>query len=313
MVLPRGNPLYRGMKTKVVRLDSLLEELEEESFSGYIQLEFEDASGVIFLERGKVVGATCDAETTDPVGYLLKRASSDKSGILNVYSLPEEMVSLLASVVDAEPRFSGFPFDVVKVDRLLERLSEAQFTGAVVVEDPERSAVFMGFFFSGDPVEFLYEDPDRSLTGEGAMEEFYALNSSSSALLSVVESSFEGTQVREKGSASLTQELVNFFNSVLPEFLREVSHKDIKKVALELAEDYPFLDPFDPDVYVDGDRLVIRDEVPPRELLDGTGELLRRLSSMVSRETRRAAYAAASEAVSNRDVLSPLFKALSGD
>ncbi|BAT72138.1 hypothetical protein TST_1351 [Thermosulfidibacter takaii ABI70S6] len=313
MILPKGKPLYTNLKTKIVRFENLLDELKEEGFTGYIQIELSDETGTLFMERGKILSTSTQASVDNPLAHLIKKSISDPNGLINVYALEPELVNILASVFDKKPFIKGFPFDVVDVEKLLDRLSRDSFTGVLLVEDPKKEATFMMFFFQGDPFDYMYEDLEITLSGDAALEKIYELNTSESAKLSLISSELEAVMAEESvvdAPTNVKEEVEKFFDAILPEIMAEVSVTDLKKKALELAEDFPFLDPFDPAVYVEGNKLVIEDEIPPKELVEGLAEWLRRVAENISEQRRKVALVNAIDKVSSKELVEPLFKAI---
>ncbi len=315
MLLPRGKPVYSNLKTKIVKFDSLLDELKEETFTGYVQVELSNATGVVFMERGIIVGAFVDKKDVEnPLSYILAESLRDPSGLISVFALDPELISVLSSVYGKKPAIKGFPFEVVDVEKLLDRLSREEFTGALTIEDPAKEAVFLMFFFQGEPFEYTYEDLEISLSGEAAVEKLYELNQSDTAKLDLIPSELEATiSDQEEGeviTGDLRAEVQKFFDGVLPELLEELSIVDLKKAAVDLAEEYPFLDPFAPSVYVEDGRLVIEEDVPPEALLDGLSQWLKRLASMLDEKKRKTMYAFALDRVKNKKLLEPLLRAL---
>ncbi len=318
MFLPKGRPVYSGLKTTMVRIDRFLEDLKEEEFTGYMRIDFDDMLGVLFFERGHMVGATLEGEQqagSDAASIILKRCMAGDRGVINVNALDPEMVSVLSSVSSAHPRVRDFPFDVIDVGKLLERLSREGFSGILEVKEEEKEASLLLFFFNGEPFDSVYEDVEVSLTGDDALEKIHELNQTPSAHMAIYETALEGeaAQAQAEAPSDVAGEAKRFFDAALPEILAEISITDIKRVAVELAEKYPFLDPFAPSVYVRDKELVIEEELPKEELIKGLTELLKGISKRLTKPTRRSAYSAASEAVSNRVVVEELFKALAED
>ena len=318
MVLPRGKPVYTNLKTKVVKLDSLLEELSEEGFSGYVKLDFEDDEGVIFLEKGRVVGVHRGSGGRDALSELIKRGISDGSGLISVYSLDPELLSVISAVYSAEPLFSNVPFGIVDTERLMEHLSKKEFTGVLLVEDEKKGATFMAFFFSGEPFDFLYEDPEAALAGDDAMEMMHQLNSSETASFSLIEAVFDRKfEAEDMESAKTTADVIGavkeFFNAILPEIWPHIGERGFKRAALKLAEDYPFLDPFDPDVYFRDGRIIIEEGIDTDRLIEGMAALLTEIASQIPDEVRKLASASAARLVKDSEAVSELFDALVGE
>lgn len=58
MILPKGEVAYENLRTAFVDLNSFLQTLKEDNFTGYLQISFWDYEGILFLEAGEIVNAS---------------------------------------------------------------------------------------------------------------------------------------------------------------------------------------------------------------------------------------------------------------
>ena len=106
MILPKGEIVYENLRTVYVNLNSFLQTLKEDNFTGYLHVSFWDYEGVLFLEAGEIVNAIEEAQGKRSVGEEAVESiilmSKQKDGRINVYKLVPEMVTIDAS--DYEPK-----------------------------------------------------------------------------------------------------------------------------------------------------------------------------------------------------------------
>ncbi len=263
MLLPKGEAVYKDLKTEYVKLEKLIKDLGNEAFTGYVRVDMTDFTGILFFDRGKLIGAVTEPETDTPMFEIMKISS--KPGIINVYTLSPEHISILASAVTGKKIIDKIPFEIVDFVKLMERLSRENFSGIVNIEDQTEEAVLVIYFFDGDPVDFMYEDIDTTLIGDKALEKIDILKDSPTASITVFESTVSTTKVDPESIRAdireLYQELCDFLMKKLGE---KKFSKLFRRICLDHVEDYPFLDPFDPGIYLEkgSNELIIQDDIP---------------------------------------------------
>ncbi len=280
MLLPKGKPLHEDLGTAYVKLDHLIKDLSSEGFSGYLQLENPGFSGIIFFEQGKISGAYTDPPSENPIMTLMEEAS--KEGTLNVYGLPTEMVYILSTSVGGEKIFQDLPLEIVNIEGLLSYLSRESFTGTVKVEGGDR--VLMILLFEGEPLELVYEGEEGLVQGEEVWTRLEEFKETTGAVLSLFKS-VEGETKVEFDPQGVRNAIRGFFQVYVPEVEKLLGQgrfgRLFRQVSLELADNYPFLDPFAPQVTLKEDGLDIKEEVSVVELLEGMRELVKRIAQVV--------------------------------
>jgi hypothetical protein len=62
MILPKGPAVHENLRTVFIDLNSFLQTLKEDNFTGYVQVSFWDYEGILFLEAGEIVNAFEESE-----------------------------------------------------------------------------------------------------------------------------------------------------------------------------------------------------------------------------------------------------------
>jgi hypothetical protein len=151
--IPKGKPMHEKLSTKFVRMEGLLEELQAESFNGYIMLNFPQTSGFLFIQDGKVINA---AEVVGPdqragmaIQEQLLRLSQQTKGTLSVYYLQKEIVQTLAAIADGEAVYHNLTSDWANLGKLIKKLSG------------ERRTYFINLAFEAAARGLIYVDGEK--------------------------------------------------------------------------------------------------------------------------------------------------------
>ena len=98
MILPKGPIVHENLRTVFIDLNSFLQTLKEDNFTGYVQLSFWDYEGILFLEAGEIVNAIEESSDTRRGGEEAVEniilMSKQQDGRINVYRLAPEMVTI---------------------------------------------------------------------------------------------------------------------------------------------------------------------------------------------------------------------------
>ncbi len=288
MLLPKGRPIHQDLGTAYVKLDHLIKDLAGEGFSGYLELETPQFSGIIFFEQGKISGAYSDPPSENPLMTLMEEAS--KEGTLNVYALPTEVVYILSTAIGGEKIFKDLPMEIINLDGLLSYLARENFTGTVKVEAED--SLVMILLFEGEPLELICEGEEGVVQGEEVWTRLERFKQSPHAVLSLFKS-VERERKVEFDPQGIRNSIKSFFQLYVPAVEKLLGQgkfgRLFREVSLELADSYPFMDPFAPQVVLKEDGLVIGEEVSVVDLLEGMRELVGRISQVVKEQKGRDA------------------------
>jgi len=208
--IPKGKPMHEKLSTKFVRMEGLLEELQGESFNGYIMLNFPQTSGFLFIQDGKVVNA---AEVSGPdqragmaIQEQLLRQSQQTKGTLSVYYLQKEIVQTLAAIADGEAVYHNLTSDWANLGKLIKKLSSERKTYFInlAFEETARGLIYI----EGEKIEAACMTGGEHLLGEEAINRLTQDSESTIATFSVYRQADTGTLSQFNGKeveASLTR------------------------------------------------------------------------------------------------------------
>lgn len=169
--IPKGKPMHEKLSTKFVRMEGLLEELQAESFNGYIMLNFPQTSGFLFIQDGKVVNAAEVAGPEQRAGMAIQeqllRLSQQTKGTLSVYYLQKEIVQTLAAIADGEAVYHNLTSDWANLGKLIKKLSSERQTYFInlAFEETSRGLIYV----EGDKIEAACTTGGEHLLGEEAL------------------------------------------------------------------------------------------------------------------------------------------------
>ena len=63
MIFPRGRAKHENLMTAYTDLSALLSTLKTEGFSGTIEIEFPEKSGILFIDSGEMINAEAKIDT----------------------------------------------------------------------------------------------------------------------------------------------------------------------------------------------------------------------------------------------------------
>ena len=304
MLLPKGEAVYKDLKTEYVKLEKLIKDLENEALTGYLRLDTSDFTGILFFDRGKLIGAVTEPESESPVFEIMKL--SREPGIINVYTLSPEHLSILASAVSGKKLIDKIPFEIVDFVKLMERLSRERLSGIVYIEDPPEEAVLVVYLFDGDPVDFMYEDIDSTLIGDMALEKIEIMRNSTTSIITVYESSVISIQTDPE---SMRKSITNLYQKICDIIIDQIGEKEFskkfRKKCLEYVEEYPFLDPFDPGIYMEknSSELVIQEDIPIGAATEALNKVINSLLNNLSAKDKRLIRSKIKELISeNKEI-----------
>jgi hypothetical protein len=260
MILPKGEVVHENLRTVFVDLNSFLQTLKEDNFTGYIQVSFWDYEGVLFLEAGEIVNAIEEAQGRRRGGEEAVEniilMSKQQDGRINVYRLVPEMVTILASTSMKEATYKDLSTEFTSLDKLMEKLSKEKHSGYIDIILNQNKGRGIIFFQEGEIVEAVISDEKSGggMYGKDMLDKIIDDVQKTGATFNVyragLESGSERTGIAQalelQGVIDIMQEVIGSIEFLLDGLSsRPGSFRDnFKKAQVEKSEDYPFLDPF---------------------------------------------------------------------
>lgn len=258
MIFPKGQAVYENLNTSFTNFGELLLDLKADSFTGYVQVSFWEYEGILFLDSGNIVNAVEETggrrRTGQEAVSSITAKVKEKNGVVSVYSLSAEMLTMLASVVRSEVVYENLTTDFTSLDKLIAKLQSEEHTGYVEVAMKDGKGAGIIFLQAGDPVESILSTNGNAVSGTEVLSRIIETASTLGAAFNVyraaieeafaesaeIMAGFELPQLLE-----IWQEIITTVERVADGLSSEGHFLDtFKDTLVERADDYPFLDPF---------------------------------------------------------------------
>lgn len=146
MVLPRGNSLIEKITLPFADINVMLNNLEQQGFTGYVRLDFDTKSaGVIFFLYGGIVNSV-EMENShvkiSPMPKILNRVKR-KEVSANSYVLSAPIVSVLSSMFAFQPLYMDYQIKKKEIEKILSKAEEEAYTGIVELRSREAEAILL--------------------------------------------------------------------------------------------------------------------------------------------------------------------------
>ena len=261
MIFPKGKVRHRDLLTSFTDLPALLSNLKSEGFSGTIEIEFPENSGILLIDTGEIINAEAKGKGgsnrmigSEAIQFLLS-LSKQKDGLLNIYQFLPEQVATIAGNLQCEILFKELSTDFTRLDRLLLKLREEKHHGFIEIFTKTHEARGVLFLQEGEPIEmFTTSESGPSVFGRKSIPTFVENAGKEGAILNVYRTQGKTSQVEEPVPVEVDdlKELLFIFQEVFSKvenLVDGISQKGrflsaFKKALLEKANEYPFLDPF---------------------------------------------------------------------
>lgn len=288
MIYPKGDAIYENLNTSFTDFSELIADLRENNFTGSVQISFWEYEGNIFLDNGNIVNAVEEVNNTRTTGKVaverVREKAKDKGGSISVYGLKEDMVTLLASVVQSENLYKDLSTEFTSAEGLINKLRKEDHTGFVEVNIEEGSQKSYIFFLSGEIIESLISSGGSEISGSGVLRRIIDAASTQGATFSVYQSAIEES-FAEGEEIRLGQQfphILEVWGKVLESAEDEAAEmidkktfmNTFKETLIDHANEYPFLDPFAAKFsYQDGEISYAGE--PEKKMSEGLGISLR--------------------------------------
>jgi len=284
MILPKGEAVHENLRTAFVELDSFLQTLKEDNFTGYVQVSFWDYEGILFLEAGEIVNAFEEVQGKRKGGKgaveNIIRQSQQKDGRINVYKLVPEMVTIFASTSMKEATYKDLSTEFTSLDKLIDKLSKENHSGYIEIILNDKKGGGIIFFQDGEVVEAVMSDEKSSgVYGKDMLNKIIDDVQKRGATFNVYRVDLEGGPEPKESAQTIDlqavieimQELIrNIESSVDALSKRKGSFRDnFNQALVEKSEDYPFLDPFAAEFEYKKGKISFSGEVPAENFVLG--------------------------------------------
>lgn len=251
MILPKGEVIYENLNTSFTNFGELLSNLKVNQTTGYVLVSFWEYEGVFFLDSGNIISAIEEYKNSrkigqDAVNGLLSKAKQ-KDGMISVYKLSPDLVTILAGAIKSEIVYKELTSDFTNLEKLIEKLKIEQHTGYIEILTNDKQSTAIVFIQAGEPIESILATEDKVTSNAGIHPEIYKLVNVNGAVFNVYKAGLSINSSDICYSFDISQ-LLDFWGVVIAaiesKFEPEKFNQLFRTVLIDKADEYPYLDPF---------------------------------------------------------------------
>ncbi len=251
MTLPRGKIVYENLNTSFTNFEELLADLKTNQVTGAVHILLWEAEGILLLDNGSIVHAVELSEKSrklaqDAVKSLLQKVTG-KNGTISVYRFPAEVVTLLAETSNSEVIYKNLSSDFTQLEMLLNKLKDESHTGFVEIVTPENKHLATVFIQQGESQDCIVSQNDAVVAEPLDLPQLVARVNQQGAVFNVFKSSLSA-KVQKLSIQNENPAILGFWESILSilekYFEPRAFERLLRQKQIDLAEKYPFLDPF---------------------------------------------------------------------
>jgi hypothetical protein len=283
MVIPKGKAIHEDLSTSYTDINELLSDLSQNSFTGYCQVNFWEYLGTLFIDRGRIINALEEVGDTRVSGEraiksILERAKQ-KDGTVSVYTLSDEMVATLASVLNSSAKYRDLTTELTSLEKLISKLKKEEHSGYVEVLLNDDNGNGCIYFQDGRAMESVFRTSDGEvLSGPNGLKKILGLSTEKGAVFNVYESDLSSIVVDN----SVTGEVLQVFETTLNmlqevidnQFGKEKFSDEFKRTLATNANKYLFLDPFAGEFVYKDKQLTFDGEIALDEFTTGVCDVI---------------------------------------
>jgi hypothetical protein len=258
MLFPRTKALYENLNTSFIQFDALLAELQSTQFTGYVQLVGWEYEGTLLFDTGRIVNAVETLKGQQRIGAnavaSIASYGNTKDNAVNVYRLDAEIVQLLANLLTGEPLYRDLSNDLTGLDKLVAKLQNEKHTGAILVRWTNKADSATILLRDGQVIECVWSSNAKLSSGAALLNQIVQATASTPALFTVYRTDLARVYSADLDLAeslarpqvlTLWQEILNTVASVVDRLTQaDTFNLAFRRVCLDQATVYPFLDPF---------------------------------------------------------------------
>jgi hypothetical protein len=205
MVLPKGNPLFERVNLPFPDINTLLNNLEQEGFTGYVKLDVARNSGVFFYSNGNILRSVEMEENNikvNPRARILNRAKK-KDISVSTYIFSPHIVEILSLNFAFQPLYLDYEVKQKELKKVMGALEADAYTGVIEFISKEGSIYIL--IDKGELVtDFFAQEYGQIIAGTETVSNFLNFVSNDGALLNIYAERNEEIENRKR---SIEEEL----------------------------------------------------------------------------------------------------------
>lgn len=287
IVIPKGKPVLTNLNTYYLKIKNLIEHFQGELGSGGIFFTSNAGKGVLFFDEFDVVSGYIqnrDGELSgkSAIDFLLDPPSG-YNYLVSIHAMEPEDVYYWTQISLAQVIYDNLSSEFTDISALIQKLKVERLTGYIDVSMKRGGARGMLFMLNGQIVgDFLSWASIKSNNESNAQKELINRVKAEGAVFRVFKISAENKKSKSDkstqtvNSSSDSDEVIRMLGELLSVLEETVSGNKknalrfgtvLKKKWVEMADQYPFLDPFAGELIYEGQKLEFFGEASNQELV----------------------------------------------
>ena len=251
MIFPKGKAIHENLSTSFTDFQELLSDLKMNQITGYAHISFWDYESILFLDSGNIVNAIEEAENERISGQQaidnLFQKVTEKDGQISIYSLTPDLVLMLSGLGEVQLIHKELTNDFINLEKLVEKIKDEQQTGYLEVLDQDKVSTALIFFQLGEAVESILLTNGETVHHSGIHPDIFEFVKKTETMFNVYKAMHNPNSTgfytgdAKKKLFIFWGELIS---SIESKFKQGTFIPAFKKVLIDQADKYPFLDPF---------------------------------------------------------------------
>lgn len=258
MIFPRGSALYENLNTSFTQLDAMLAELQNNQFTGYVQLTGWEYEGNLLFDTGRIVNATetfKDQQRHGPgAAESIAVKGKEKDNAVSVYRLSAEVTQLLANLFTGEPLYKDLGNDLTGLDKLIAKLQSEKHTGSVEARWVQGKDAATILLREGQVIECAWLAKDALVSGAATLDQIIKATAGAPVSFTVYRTDLTRVYSADLDLAdsfarptvlALWQTVLNLIETTTDRWVKPGTfNAALRRACIAQATTYPFLDPF---------------------------------------------------------------------
>lgn len=313
MIFPKRDSVYQNLNSSFTNFGELLVDLNENNFTGVVQASYWEYDGILLLDNGNIINAIEEIDGKIVTGQSAVKnvtvKATEKDGAISVFSQKADMITMLASVAKSELIYENLSTEFTSLKALISKLRSEDHTGYIEITFQVTQQAGYIFLLSGSVIESLLITRGDEISGIDVLSRIIELASTSEATFCVYKAAVEEALSESemiKINYDLPQ-LLEVWGAIISSAESTVDNlmgdntfiNTFKDALIDIADDYPFLDPFAAKFQYQDGKVTIKGEVK-KNFSQGLGVGLWGTIEVLAEQA----------AMEDKDLFSPLREAL---
>lgn len=265
VIIPKEKPVIENLNSYYLDIDRLLEHYQGELGSGGVYFKSTNVEGIVFFDKDELLGGIYKDKEKEVQGKdaieLLINSAKDENFRIDIFSIPSEKVYFWANLPNSRSMYKDLSSEFTALDGLIRKMQSEGLTGYIDVNVGDGEEGGKIFFVNGEIIDDSYCDGKEEVKGAlktqeylvnrtkevGGVFDVFKITPQKENLISLGEDKLEDIRSKPEdiNIMNALEELMQSFEEMIKSEKVKVEFSiALKKVLINRAEEYPFLDPF---------------------------------------------------------------------